>query len=453
MKPNTFILDVDIKQENYINEPVIKQNDSVVFIINLTDDGAPMDLTGVVDYSIATKRGDGVGVIGVGDKTGDSQVTFNLLREATMRTGRANHTVQLYSADERVSSFTFPMIVEKDPSASLIVTGGDRTLIEIVLGEGPKVIQDAKDATKTANNAAAELEVQGTYAKTQGDYAKAEGAKATESASKADVAADKANTAAVNADASTERADASADAADAAAEKANTSAENADESADRANIAANQANIAAAGLEEIKAATVAATDDAITAAELANTEAAELSEMKTAVTEATASAEGASTRATEQADYAKVQGDYAKAQGNAVQEIFDSGLISSVNGQTGAVVLTSEDIADSPTKRFVTDVKTAEWDGKETPEGAQAKVDELANTIGMPLGIASLGADGKVLASELPRIANTGNDVTITDEGNYFTGDTVEDALQELGASINQVRVSLITSTNELMKG
>lgn len=453
MKANTFTLDVDIKQDNYINEPVIKQNDSVVFIINLTDNGAPVDLTGVTRYTIATERGDGVGVIADGKKTGDSQVTFNLPRESTTRTGRATHTVQLYSADERVSSFTFPMMVEKDPSASLIVTGGDKTLIEIVLGEGPRVIKEAQDATITANDAAILAGTKGDYAKEQGDYAKAEGVKATSSASAADIATGKANTAATDADAAKDRANTSADAAEIATGNANTAAANADASAGRADTSASKADNAATGLDAIKADTVVATGDALAAAELANTESSGLATMKVDVVAATASATGASTQATTQADYAKTQGDYAKAQGDAVQEIFDSGLISSVNGQTGAVVLTSEDIADSPTKRFVTDFKTAEWDGKETPEGAQAKVDELAETKSKPNGIASLGPDGKVTTAELPKIANTGNDVTIDDAGNYFTGATVEDALQELGASINTARASMIASSNELMKG
>lgn len=448
MKANTFTLDVDIKQENYINEPIIKQNDAVVFVVNLTDNGAPMELTDVTTYSIATERADGVSIVSKGTKTGPSQVTFNMPRETTTSVGRAKETVQLYDADKRVSSFSFPCTVEKDPSASLIVTGGDKTLIELVLGEGPKVIQDAKDATTAATAATGKANTAAGNADSKASAANTAAGAADTAAGKANTAATNADTAAGKVDASIARTDASADAADAAALKANTAANNADGKAAAAQTAADRANAESDGLETLKtdvtAATGAATDaalaantaadkattssaaadasasnadteatnantqataaqtqaayakeqgdyaklqgthaktegdkaalesadlagmktavtqataDAVTAADLANTEATGLAGMKDAVTAATAAAEGASTQATTQADYAKMQGDYAKAQGDAVQGIFDAGLVASVNGKTGAVILTSTDV------------------GAETPAGAQAKAD------------------------------------------------------------------------------
>lgn len=510
MQANTFTIDVDIKQNNYINEPVVKQNDAVIFIINLTDNGAPVDLTGVTTYTIATERADGVSIVSVGTKTGPSQVMFNMPRETTASVGRAKATVQLYDADKRVSSFTFPLVVEKDPSASLIVTGGDRTLIEIVLGEGPKVIADAKTATSAANTATGKANTAAMNADSKASAANTAAGAANTAAGKANTSASAADLAAGKVDGAIARTDASASAADAATLKANTAAGNADSKAILAQQAADKATAEATGLETLKSDVVAATgtantaasaantaadkanasstvadasatkagsattaaelqttyakaqgdfakdqgdyaklqgdhakaegdkaalettdltgmktavtqatSDAITAAELANTESTGLATMKADVVAATANATGASTQATTQAQYAKTQGDYAKAQGDAVQGIFDAGLVASVNGQTGAVVITAADIdavktipgkslstedyttaekakltgietgankyihpeshpasmiIESPTRRFGSDEKFAEWDVKETTTGAQQKV-------------------------------------------------------------------------------
>ena len=90
----------------------------------------------------------------------------------------------------------------------------------------------------------------------------------------------------------------------------------------------------------------------------AKDEASNLSQLKDDVTTATTNAnqsainaDNAATNANEQAtfantqgNYAKEQGDYAKAQGDAIQDIFDEGLVASVNGQTGAVVLDADDV-------------------------------------------------------------------------------------------------------------
>lgn len=47
-------------------------------------------------------------------------------------------------------------------------------------------------------------------------------------------------------------------------------------------------------------------------------------------------------------------------------------------------------------------------------------------------------------------IASTGDKVTITDTGNYFTSDTVEGALQELGKALNGSNESIVTEVNKL---
>lgn len=88
----------------------------------------------------------------------------------------------------------------------------------------------------------------------------------------------------------------------------------------------------------------------------------------------------------------------------------------------------------------------------ETVEGAQAKVDALTATKGKPNGIASLGADGKVLTEQLPKIGNSAADVSIADTGEYYTGTNTEEALQEIGQAMNAMRGSLIASVNSILQ-
>ncbi|QPA33373.1 phage tail-collar fiber domain-containing protein [Thermaerobacillus caldiproteolyticus] len=94
----------------------------------------------------------------------------------------------------------------------------------------------------------------------------------------------------------------------------------------------------------------------------------------------------------------------------------------------------------------------------ETPEGAQQKADEAEENAknyfdsqkGQPNGVATLGPDGKVPASQL-NVSTTANAITITDSGGYYTGGDVESALQEIGQAFNAVRGNLITTVNAIL--
>lgn len=175
-----------------------------------------------------------------------------------------------------------------------------------------------------------------------------------------------------------------------AVEIANTATENADaaavvatEAAQEAITAANFANSEASNLNGLKSAVVTAAENANTSASNAEDKAAlaqskvdELSGLNTEITEAlaevdtatanantaTSNANQAAQEAQSKSEFAEQQGNYAKAQGDAVQEIFDQGLVASVNNQTGAVVLTAEDV------------------GAETPSGAQEKANQAVAT-------------------------------------------------------------------------
>lgn len=65
-------------------------------------------------------------------------------------------------------------------------------------------------------------------------------------------------------------------------------------------------------------------------------------------------------------------------------------------------------------------------------------------------GVATLGADGKVPASQL-NVSSAASTITVTDSANYFTSTHVEGALQEVGQTLNSTRGSLVTSANNIL--
>lgn len=151
---NVYELDIDIKKENYINQPVLKQNDYAVFKLNITDDEMPVDLSAAVTITLANLRPDRKNIIVVGS-LGDSnnQVVFDISRPENSIVGTVEATVQFYGSENRISTATFTYKVEKDPS-NISPSGTDKTLIELVLGEGPAVLKAAEEATAEALAAA-----------------------------------------------------------------------------------------------------------------------------------------------------------------------------------------------------------------------------------------------------------------------------------------------------------
>ena len=151
---NVYELDIDIKKENYINQPVLKQNDYAVFKLNITDDEMPVDLSTAVTMTLANLRPDRKSIIIVGS-LGDSnnQVVFDISRPENSIVGTVEATVQFYGSENRISTATFTYKVEKDPS-NISPSGTDKTLIELILGEGPAVLKAAEEATAEALAAA-----------------------------------------------------------------------------------------------------------------------------------------------------------------------------------------------------------------------------------------------------------------------------------------------------------
>lgn len=90
-----------------------------------------------------------------------------------------------------------------------------------------------------------------------------------------------------------------------------------------------------------------------------------------------------------------------------------------------------------------------------TPNSVKSAYDLAAAAVptsqkGQPSGVATLGTDGKVPATQLPTIASTANDITIADANDYYTSTKVEGALAEIGQTLAGTRTSIVTTAQQL---
>lgn len=154
---NIFNILVDLKVIRSIDQPLVTQNDSVVFILEVMENGVAFDLTNTTTVSLAHSRRDGTVVVTQGTKVGN-KATFELGTNETSVPGGVTAKAQFYDANGRVSTLSFSYQVGLDPTGSgYIPSASEQTLIEIVLNDGPLIIQSAEDAA--------------AYANEQGDYA------------------------------------------------------------------------------------------------------------------------------------------------------------------------------------------------------------------------------------------------------------------------------------------
>ena len=79
-----------------------------------------------------------------------------------------------------------------------------------------------------------------------------------------------------------------------------------------------------------------------------------------------------------------------------------------------------------------------------------ALANAVDNKAGASDGLATLGADGKVPPAQLPTLASTATDITVTDTANYYTSTNVEGALAELGQTLNGTRANLVSTAQAL---
>ncbi|MER2090965.1 MAG: hypothetical protein ABS920_14595, partial [Sporosarcina sp.] len=148
-------LDIDLKQDNYLNEMKFRHGDNIPLTLRITDKGKPFDLSAVSTASLAITRLDKAVIVLDGTISGN-EATFILGGSELAISGRLEAVAQFYDVGGRVSTATFSLYAVKDPTGNgFVPQEREATLIEVVLGDGPLVIQQAKDARDEANQAAA----------------------------------------------------------------------------------------------------------------------------------------------------------------------------------------------------------------------------------------------------------------------------------------------------------
>lgn len=152
---NEHYLDVDLKLENYISLPRVTRNDDVFFIVRILDDGRPVSLDNVQTALLASLRPDKKTILTVGNKL-ENEITFKIESASLSEPGRVNAAVQLFYTDGRTSTLPFHYEVVPDNSIDYAPSESETSLIQLVLGDAPFVIEAAQSATIGAEDAAAQ---------------------------------------------------------------------------------------------------------------------------------------------------------------------------------------------------------------------------------------------------------------------------------------------------------
>ncbi|MDF1510831.1 cell envelope integrity protein TolA [Robertmurraya sp. DFI.2.37] len=103
---------------------------------------------------MTSTRPDKQAVITVGEVTGINTIRFKLGTTELEVKGKVEAVIQVYDADGRVSTIPFRYEVLNDPTTDYIPSDNEQTLIEQVLGDGPRILADAQQATTDAYEAA-----------------------------------------------------------------------------------------------------------------------------------------------------------------------------------------------------------------------------------------------------------------------------------------------------------
>lgn len=162
-----FSVPVDFKKATYINEPVVTQNDNIIFVVEVFDDGIAFDLSSISTFTLVSDRPGLQPIQTVGAKTATNEITFKLGSNETEKIGKINATIQLYDMDGRISTVPFTYQVRKDPNKDYIPSTDEQTLIELVLGEGPAILNAAQQAVLDAQMLADNLIHDGEYDNTK----------------------------------------------------------------------------------------------------------------------------------------------------------------------------------------------------------------------------------------------------------------------------------------------
>jgi hypothetical protein len=135
-----FHVSVDFKQKKTIIEPIVTQLDDLTFVVTVFDNGEPASVDGST-YRFVSRRTDNKSYYADGVKTGDNEITFDLGKSEVTLVGSVQAAIQIFDENmQRLSSFTFSYTVVEDISLSEEITSQERTLLEVVIQDGPGLV-------------------------------------------------------------------------------------------------------------------------------------------------------------------------------------------------------------------------------------------------------------------------------------------------------------------------
>lgn len=158
-----FHIEVDFKQKKQFKEPIITQFDDVEFIVSVLDSGRKVELDG--NYKLVTSRPDGKTYYVDGVKSKEpseiNRIIFDLGKSEVEVLGRCMCVVQLFDSNkQRTTSFPFSFTVVEDLSLTEQPSDSERTLLEIVIQDGPGLVEYMKDNLPVVERV---INEQGTY--------------------------------------------------------------------------------------------------------------------------------------------------------------------------------------------------------------------------------------------------------------------------------------------------
>lgn len=145
---NEFIFDADLKRKKLIAEPTVTQHDALRFVVRIFDNNAPYAIPDGTTLRLVGQRNDKKSYYVDGVLTGENEVAFDLAKEHVSVVGKVHVAIQIVTDGNRVSSLPFTFEVIKDLATDYIPAPDEKTLIELVVQDGPGIIEEAKQVAQ-----------------------------------------------------------------------------------------------------------------------------------------------------------------------------------------------------------------------------------------------------------------------------------------------------------------
>ncbi|MGM0904265.1 MAG: BppU family phage baseplate upper protein [Bacillota bacterium] len=141
---NEFVFDVDLKRKKLIAEPTVTQHDDLRFIVRIFDNAQAYVIPADTTLRLVGQRKDKKSYFVDGVKSGENEVTFDLAKEQVSVVGKVYVAIQITNSNGRVSSLPFTFEVIKDIATDYKPSPDEKTLIELVIQDGPGIIEEAR---------------------------------------------------------------------------------------------------------------------------------------------------------------------------------------------------------------------------------------------------------------------------------------------------------------------